>query len=126
MKSICLNCSLDVNGRSDKKFCDDQCRSSYNHRRKLTDNRYFKGINFALKKNRQILIDLNPNGKTKVLYSEMIQKGFDFGYFTSIFKTRSNNLYYFCYEMGYLQISKEIILLVRKEDHPRMMAASSI
>lgn len=120
-EKFCLYCDNVIKGRSDKKFCDDQCRSNYN-REHAADESYVKIVNRALKKNRQILIDMNPDGKVKVLYKDMLKTGFDFSYFTSIFRTGPNSHYYFCYEMGYLMINQEYVLLVKKEDHPRMEA----
>jgi hypothetical protein len=121
-EKLCLNCMEVIKGRSDKKFCDDQCRSSYNRDHSLSDAMYVKKINGALKRNRLILIEMNPDGKKKVLYNDMLRKGFDFGYFTSILRTGTNSYYYFCYEMGYLLINKEFVLLVKREDHSRMQA----
>lgn len=117
----CLNCSHELKGRSDKKFCDDQCRSSYNRESLVKRLQYVKRVNSSLILNRDILINMNSQGKTKVLYKDMLKHGFDFGYFTSILKTKAGSHYYFCYEMGYLQLNNEYVLLVRKEDHPRMM-----
>ncbi|MNL79599.1 hypothetical protein D3C87_2062440 [compost metagenome] len=61
-------------------------------------------------------------GKTKVRYADMLKQGFDFGYFTTILKTGQNSYYYFCYEMGYLIINHETVLLVKRENHQRMEA----
>ena len=121
---ICLQCGQDIKGRSDKKFCDDQCRSHHNREHSFPDERYVRKVLRALKKNRQILMDLNPGGKTKVLCKTMLKNGFDFSYFTSVLKTAEGKYYYFCFEMGYILISKEHALLVKKEDHTRMQAGN--
>lgn len=32
--ATCLNCDKTLKGRTDKKFCDDYCRNSYNNQLK--------------------------------------------------------------------------------------------
>lgn len=113
-KKLCLNCNLPVVGRTDKKFCDDACRSTYHSKCNNADD-YVKQINLQLKRNRKILLALNPEGKTKVSRKELQAQGFDFQCFTSIYKTEKNACYYFCYEMGYLLLAQEYVLLVKKK-----------
>ncbi|MES2458039.1 MAG: DUF2116 family Zn-ribbon domain-containing protein [Bacteroidota bacterium] len=119
-EKLCLTCGEEIKGRADKKFCDDQCRSNYNREQKVSHDQYAKRVNAALKKNRQILKEMNPDGMVKVLYKDMLQRGFDFGYFTSILKTSKKSYYFFVYEMGFLPINAEQVLLVKKENHRRM------
>jgi hypothetical protein len=114
-KKLCLTCSLPLAGRTDKKFCDDSCRSSYHAKFSTAESTWVKTINQTLKRNRKILQALNPNGKAKVNRKELTAKGFDFQYFTSIYKTEKNACYFFCYEMGYLLLKKDYILLVKKK-----------
>jgi hypothetical protein len=106
---------MPIAGRTDKKFCDDSCRSSYHAKFSTAETALVKTINQTLKRNRKILHDLNPDGKAKVNRQELISKGFDFQYFTSIYKTEKNACYYFCYEMGYLLLEREFVLLVKKK-----------
>ena len=114
-KKLCLNCNLPVVGRTDKKFCDDACRSTYHSKSERIDADYVKQINSRLKHNRKILMALNPDGKAKVSRKEMLTRGFDFQCFTGIYKTEKNACYYFCYEMGYLLLEHEYVLLVKKK-----------
>lgn len=114
-KKLCLNCSLPVSGRTDKKFCDDACRSTYHSRFNSADADYVKRINQQLKRNRKILQALNPKGKAKVSRKELLARGFDFQCFTGIYKTEKHACYYFCYEMGYLLLEQDYVLLVKKK-----------
>jgi predicted nucleic acid-binding Zn ribbon protein len=66
MERLCLDCGKAVKGRTDKKFCDDNCRNSYNNHLKNENGLVFKRINLALKKNRTLLAKFNPDGKVKV------------------------------------------------------------
>jgi predicted nucleic acid-binding Zn ribbon protein len=113
---ICIECSAAFRGRVDKKFCSDQCRTSYNNRQKRMENEYISDVNNILRKNRKILAGLNPDGKSKVSLSKLKAKGFDFTYYTSTYTTKEGAKYFYCYEQGYLPIEKEQYLLVVKKD----------
>jgi hypothetical protein len=114
---LCLDCGEVLHGRVDKKFCDDQCRSNFNNRLYSETNTHVRQINNILRRNRKILEELNPTGKTKVSKKKMINKGFDFSYLTSFYKTNSGKTRYFCYEHGYLFLDRDELLLVKREDH---------
>lgn len=114
MEKLCLDCQTPVVGRSDKKFCDDQCRTNYNNRLRAADDGLLKQINLILKKNYQILKNCNPDGKTKVKRELLLQKGFDFGYYTHIYTTQKGVSYMFCYDFGYLILDNENVLLVKR------------
>ncbi len=74
-KPTCLECGYEITGRSDKKFCSDQCRNTYNNRLKQDANNFVRNVNAILRKNRRILEDLNPTGKTKVPFQKLTGQG---------------------------------------------------
>jgi predicted nucleic acid-binding Zn ribbon protein len=116
MKKKCLECGDEFVGRVDKKFCSDQCRNTYNNRQNADSTNFIRNINHILRKNRKILAELNPDGKAKVHRNKLLEKGFNFNYYTNIYKTKAEKEYYFCYDMGYLAIENEYFMLfVRKE-----------
>ncbi|MEJ6982165.1 hypothetical protein WG906_16970 [Pedobacter sp. P351] len=117
MERICLDCSEIIKGRADKKFCDDQCRSNYNNRLKVEKSDFEKEVNAVLRKNRSILQQLNPDGKTKISREKLLSKGFSFHYITHIYQTQKGNTYRFCYEYGYLKLENDDFLLVKREDN---------
>lgn len=112
----CLNCQRELRGRSDQKFCSDQCRNTYNNKRNADSNNFIRKVNYTLRKNRRILAELNPGGKTKIHRKQLIKAGFDFDYFTGTYTTRKGHVYYFCYEQGYLPIDDDMLVLVRKTE----------
>ncbi|HRI78071.1 MAG TPA: hypothetical protein PLR06_00935 [Cyclobacteriaceae bacterium] len=112
----CIECNNTVMGRIDKKFCSDQCRSTYYNRLHSDVNGYVRNINNVLRKNRRILDELNPGGKIKVPARWLKERGFDFRYHTGTYKTRDGVVYYYCYEQGYLPIEKNYVLLVLNQD----------
>lgn len=116
MERLCLDCQAILNGRADKKFCDDQCRTNYNNRIRAEDNSYLNEVNRILKKNRDILRQQNPDGKAKIKKAILVRKGFDFNYHTHTYATQKGNTYVFCYEYGYLTLENEEILLVKRAE----------
>ena len=114
---LCLDCNEELKGRSDKKFCDDLCRSNFNNRQQTENSMYMRQVNNILKRNRRIMEELNPEGKTRTSRKKLLAKGFSFEYFTNIYQTQTGKSYYFCYESGYLQLERDEVLLVRREDN---------
>lgn len=116
MDKQCLDCGELVRGRSDKKFCNDQCRTNYNNKIKTDLPPLIKRINHILKQNRSILEKLNPDGKAKILKAKLVQKGFNFTYHTHTFENQKGQVYFFCYEYGYLSLEQDWFLLVKREE----------
>ena len=116
---LCMDCNEELKGRSDKKFCDDQCRSNFNNRQYSENTVYMRQINSILKRNRRILTELNPEGKIKITRKKLLAKGFTFDYFTNTYLTQAGTTYFFCYEAGYLLLANDEVLLVRKDDAKR-------
>jgi hypothetical protein len=111
----CLECEEVLKGRVDKKFCSDYCRNAYNNRVNKDSKNLIRNINNRLRKNYKILSELNITGKTKVTRTKLYDKGFDFNFFTSIYKTKTGNTYFYIYDEGYLPLENELFLLIKKE-----------
>ncbi|WP_211234610.1 hypothetical protein [Algoriphagus mannitolivorans] len=114
-KKFCLQCSKELHGRIDKKFCDDYCRNTYNNHQNATHNNLIRNINYVLRKNRNILESKIPSGEDmgKISRNRLIQEGFSFTYFTHIYQNKKGNLYHFCYDFGYLELENDWILVVK-------------
>jgi hypothetical protein len=110
-----MECGTPFKGRPDKKFCSDQCRTTFNNRLNSAEVNYIRNINNTLRKNRRILRGLNPHGKNKVTHDDLRLRGFNFMHFTSIYRTRDGGEYFYCYEQGYKLLSKDRYLLVVKK-----------
>lgn len=117
MKRKCLECGDLFDGRSDKKFCSDQCRNTYNNRQKKDANNQMRKINNILRKNRRILEELNPHGKAKVQRALLLDKGFSFDYLTNIYETKKGGLYKFCYDQGYIELEDGSIAIVERKEY---------
>ncbi|MCW3108877.1 MAG: hypothetical protein JWQ09_3383 [Segetibacter sp.] len=114
----CIECNKPLRGRVDKKFCDDFCRNSYNNKLNSDTNGYVRNINNTLRKNRRILEETLPAKEemAKITRPKMLEKGFQFKYFTHTYTNKKGNMYYFCYEYGYLLLEGDWILIVKRKE----------
>lgn len=113
-KRACPECGDVLNGRVDKKFCSDMCRNAYNNKQNSDTTNYVRNINNSLRKNRRIL-ELSLKGeKTTVPKQKLVERGFNFSFYTNQVTTRNNHVYTFCYEYGYLPLEKDFYLIVKR------------
>ena len=111
-KRKCPVCGEIVTGRTDKKYCSDQCRAEFNNRNNKDCTNAMRKINRILRRNRRILAELNPDGKTRISLQKLTEKGFDFQYFTNVRYNRRGKACYFCYEQGYIRGRNESCTLI--------------
>jgi len=112
---MCLACGTSIIGRSDKRYCDDGCRNSYNNKLNSTSSNFIKKINTILKRNRRILEEMLGNEKMqKVPREKMLTNGFDFSFFTNQLSNAKGQVYFFVYEYGYLPLGDEWFLIVKQ------------
>jgi hypothetical protein len=106
-----------LRGRTDKKFCDDYCRSAYNNKMHPAKADYVRLVNAILRKNRRILEELMVKGEetSKVAKSKLVRKGFDFNFMTNAYTNNDGTVYCFCYEYGYLQLSNGWCYVIRRD-----------
>lgn len=116
-EKLCPECGKPIFGRVDKKYCSDACRNAYNNKSNADTTNYVRNVNNILRKNRRILLDLNPTGKTKVRRDKLLAAGFSFDYFTNTYQTRSGQTYHYCYDQGYLILDEAYVLLIVKQDY---------
>jgi len=114
-KKKCRECGSLIIGRIDKRFCSDQCRNTFNNRLNGDVTRFIRNINNALRRNRRILMTLNPEGRTKIPRDTLVAEGFDFSHVTSVHINKEGVKYFYCYDQGYLPIKKDCFLLVVKK-----------
>ena len=112
---MCMACGKPIKGRSDKKFCDDYCRNAHNNELKSDSNNYVRNINNSLRKNRRLLQDCLTAGEemAKTTKDKLLHKGFQFKYITHTYTNKKGNIYYFCYDYGYLPLEHDWYLVVK-------------
>jgi hypothetical protein len=117
MKKICPECGMEYFGRRDKKYCSDQCRNTFNNRKTSQSTNLIRNINRMLRKNRNILADLNPTGKIKTTRTKLLNEGFNFGYYTNTYVTKTGKIYHFCYDQGYIELDGDFVALVVRQEY---------
>lgn len=115
---VCLECQKPLQGRIDKRFCDSSCRNTFNNRNKSHAEHLIQLTNARMRKNRRVLNILCPKGKATVRKEVLDQMGYDYRYFTGLFKTRKQ-LYYLVYDYAFAPIFEsgiEKALIVERQD----------
>lgn len=116
MEKLCPECGEKIIGRVDKKFCSDYCRNSFNNKLNKDTKNLIRNINNRLRKNHRILESFPlTDGKTKTTRYKLLDKGFDFENFTSIYTTKKGTIYYFVYDLGYLPLDNDYFMIVKRE-----------
>ena len=110
----CRQCGEPLQGRSDKKYCDDQCRSNYNNKINNYGVTEMRSINSILRKNRKILGEVIPvNGEVKIPKEKLYDKGFNFRYFTHTCAGKKGFIYKLCYDYAYLPLENDLVVVMK-------------
>ena len=111
----CLACERPIKGRADKKYCNDACRNNYNNRLNSDATPLIRTINNILRRNRRILAEFLGGREKPVLVDkkQLNARGFHFDFFTQQFRNDKNELYYYCYDVGYRVLEGEKCMVVR-------------
>lgn len=103
----CLYCNEVLTGRTDKKFCDVQCKSAYQYQQsKVQPERFYNKVDNQLKRNRKILKEFNKGGKVTLRAELLINQGFNPNFFTHYWKNHKGDVYLFVYEYGFIKIKE--------------------
>jgi predicted nucleic acid-binding Zn ribbon protein len=117
IKRQCLACGKALLvGRSDKKYCNDICRTAYSNDKKGNENKEIRTIFLALKRNRNILKRLRGE-KESILISEqvLVHSGFIFDYHTHYFTSETQkNTFTFCFDYGYRDTGGKRYKIIRR------------
>jgi hypothetical protein len=110
----CLYCNDRIRGRSDKKFCDDNCRASFNSALNGRTHPYICYINREIRRNRRILRERfdTYTPETPVEKEWLIAKGFNFFYATHREETETGIVMVYCYEYGYILLPNNKVQLL--------------
>lgn len=97
----CYECGTGLAGRTDKKFCDQTCRSSYHNSLYREETVDLRRIDKIMRRNRRILQTHVRAGRSRIHRILLTDSGFDFNYFTHFQEGKRGKQYRFCYEYGY-------------------------
>lgn len=106
--SVCLECGDKIRyGRTDKKFCCEDCRVRYNNHQARGSKIYRRRIQSTLSSNYAILDALLREGVTSVDIVELVSKGFVIGIMTSYNKVCRHDEYA-CFDIKYKMTASRV------------------
>ena len=78
LQKTCLGCKKELEGRVDKKFCNEHCKSAYHYKKAQEEEpKFFNKIDNQLKLNRRLLKEFNKAGKSMVRAEKILESGFN-------------------------------------------------
>ncbi len=113
MERVCLDCGARLLGRSDKKFCSDQCRNNYNNRLNRDQNNYVRNVHAQLRRNRKVLADLFDAGHHRIHRDALLAQGYNFTFFTHLVETREGLRWSYCFEYGFREAETGYLELMK-------------
>lgn len=120
---LCLQCDKPIkSGRTDKKFCNEGCRSVYHNAKHTGEPPEMRRINKVLKNNRETLKSLLGKDAERICIRETLSKrGFKFDYHTHfVISHFHNNQFTFCYDYGYRQLQNNKYKIVKSFKSPKI------
>ena len=116
--TLCLQCRKPFHGgRTDRRFCNDQCRNTYNRekRRLAALDAYedaHERIIRSIKKNHALLKKFNPRQEGWIVdWEPLYRAGFRREFFTGCETLPNGNIRYYCFEQGWLDLGEAKIEL---------------
>ena len=106
--SRCLECGDKISyGRSDKKFCCEECRNRHHNHQARSSRTVKRKIASILEKNYEILDNLVRTGIGTVWISDVMAVGFNPSYVTSFRKINGHGQYG-CFDIVYVMTSDRL------------------
>lgn len=113
----CMDCGAAIQGRVDKKFCDDSCRTNFHNQKYKTHQAGFRKIESILRSNRKILAQFLQEGVQTPSKEMLEQAGFNFDYFTH--RDNKNPHHFFVYDVGFSAEAAEKYILLKLVKKPK-------
>lgn len=100
--SRCLECGdAIVYGRTDKKFCCDDCRNKHHNHQARSGRTIRRRVMAILERNHEVLEACIRSGVESMSMSEAVVMGFTPSYATAFRKSR-NRMLYECFDISYI------------------------
>lgn len=116
MDRKCKICEKTIKGRADKIFCSTHCKNEYHKKLRYASKSAAIEINGYLKRNYAILLEILGKNKTQIkVYRNLLEKKkFRFKYHTHFHINSKNKMFYYVYDLAWMEFSDDEILVVRK------------
>ncbi len=112
-QQFCMLCNHKIHGRTDKKFCNDNCRNAYHNKINHSENILIRNIKAKLFRNRKILSETSGDRSVCTINrSLLVSKGFQFEFMTQMHSNKHGSVTYFCYDYSYKLINDSSIQIL--------------
>jgi hypothetical protein len=116
MKQVaCVQCGKSFYGRNDKKYCSLTCKNIHSNGKRKIPLDDIQRINKILKNNYRILHKYFPGRATKIPKQQIVSDGYDFRFFTHDYTNNKGERYYYCYNLGFLSLEANQLLIVQNK-----------
>ena len=112
-KRCCIFCGRELIGRSDKKFCDDNCRNNHSYKQNKYNNDVINKVNKSLLYNRNILKSIVKSRRKIVKKQILVNNKFNFEMMTGVRRTQKQQEYKLVYDYAYRYINDEDVLIIK-------------
>jgi predicted nucleic acid-binding Zn ribbon protein len=127
----CLECGKPIGAsREDKKYCSNECRTDNNNERRkqlspatipdplavLAEQRDFKKVCEIILNNREILCYHSLYFGDEITLRDLLGKGFNLKYFTSVFTDENGFEHPCCFDYGYYLRDESVYIIYRPEE----------
>ncbi len=94
----CLECDEQILGRTDKKYCSDYCRNTFNNRHNSVFHTNMRNVNRILRTNRRILMEFRDHGTLRISERKLLQRGYRMSYTTGRITKSNGQVQLFVYD----------------------------
>lgn len=113
-------CGKELLGRADKRFCNAYCRNSFNNHAKKDEEQFIQQVNKVIRSNRKILKTLCPSGKTVVKKDVLDSLGYNYKFFSEMYKSADERYYFICYDYAFTPMAegnKNNALIIKRAEY---------
>ena len=112
----CKMCKVTIKGRSDKLFCSSNCKTEYHLKLRRATAKEVIEINKILARNRSILLEILGKNQVQKKVQRLVldKKKFNFKYHTHLTRNIKGKLYFYCYDIAWMEFSDNEVLIIRK------------
>ncbi len=100
MKPTCKQCGDVLRGRTDKQYCDDQCRSAFHNAQNSNSTNFMRTTHRIMRRNWKVLHRFENDGIHELPLIEAQKQGFNEDVVTGIYRANGQMLYR-CYEYSF-------------------------
>lgn len=125
MKNVCKECQSPLQGRSDKKYCDDYCRVSYHSKRNRENLQIVRQINKILKNNRQILLECLQKYGNRIPRKYLEWHNYKFQYYTHFMSYSKKESVKYCYDLGLIELNQTEFEILQDTAIPNLINSAA-